>query len=77
MDHGGRQGHRVTIATQRNLTSALYFPGIFLTGRFVTLPAGCSSAYSYDHGGYGLSQRQMGLAIQQSNVPRTDTDSGE
>ena len=31
---------------------------------------GIDSAWSYDHGGYGLSQRQMGLAIQQSRVPR-------
>jgi diketogulonate reductase-like aldo/keto reductase len=31
---------------------------------------GIDSAWSYDHGGYGLSQRQMGLAIQRSKVPR-------
>ena len=31
---------------------------------------GLDTAWSYDHGGYGLSQRQMGVAIEQSGVPR-------
>jgi 2,5-diketo-D-gluconate reductase A len=33
---------------------------------------GIDSAWSYDHGGYGLSQRQMGTAIKQSGVPRSE-----
>ena len=33
---------------------------------------GVDSAWSYDHGGYGLSQRQMGVAIKQSGVPRSE-----
>ena len=33
---------------------------------------GIDSAWSYDHGGYGLSQRQMGIAIKESGVPRSE-----
>jgi len=33
---------------------------------------GIDTAWSYDHGGYGRSQRQMGVAIAASKLPRAD-----
>ena len=32
---------------------------------------GVDSAWSYDHGGYGHSQRQMGIALRASGLPRS------
>ena len=33
---------------------------------------GIDTAWSYDHGGYGRSQRQMGVAIAASKLPRSE-----